>query len=67
MVIFLLLLLAVRLPLGHVMVVTIIAKVWVVRGRLVPLDDTVVVCPPWRTHVVVLGQHAQVRNESLAY
>jgi len=67
LVIFLLLLLAVRLPLGHVMVVTIIAKVWVVRGRLVPLDDTVVVCPPGRAHVVVLRQHAQVRNESLAY
>ena len=49
------------------MVVTIIAKVWVVRGRLVPLDDTVVVCPPGRAHVVVLRQHAQVRNESLAY
>ena len=63
--ILLLLLLAVGLPLGHVLVVPVIVIVGVVRGRLVPLDHTVVVCPPWRAHVVVLGQHAQVRNKSL--
>ena len=31
------------------------------------MDHAVVISPPWRTHVVVLGQHAQVRNKSLAY
>ena len=65
-VLLLLLLLAIWLPLRHVLVVPVVVKVWVVRGRLVPLDDAVVVCPAWRTHVVVLGQHAQVRDESLA-
>jgi hypothetical protein len=48
------------------LVVPVIVKVGVVRRRLVSLDHTVVVSPSWRAHVVVLRQHAQVRDKSLA-
>ena len=43
-----------------VLIVPVIIVVGVVGWWLVPLNDTVIICPSWRTHVVVLGQHAQV-------
>lgn len=38
-------------------VASIARVVWVVGRRLIALDDAVVICPAWRTHVVVLRKH----------
>ena len=43
-------------------VLPIIIVVGVVGWRLVTLDNTIVIRPSWRAHVVVLGKHAQVGN-----
>ena len=49
----------------HIGIISVIIIVWIIWWGLIALNYTVVVCPPGWTHIVVLGKHAQVRDQSL--
>lgn len=42
----------------ELVVTTIPLEIRVTGRRLVSLDNTIIICPAWRSHVVVLREHA---------